>query len=83
VTLVAPVTRSVPPELLTVPPVTTAWARARKRTEPAMPSMLPEMPSRAIVAASGLDTVVRCGLSNVAVNETAPARSAVNRTTIT
>ena len=45
--------------------------------------MLPEMPSRAIVAASGLDTVVRCGLPNVAVKVIGPARSAVNRITIT
>jgi hypothetical protein len=45
--------------------------------------MLPEIPSRAIVAPSGLDVVVRCGLSNVALKVIAPARSAVSRMTIT
>ncbi len=48
-----------------------------------MPSMVAEMPSRAIVAPSGLDTVVRCGLSNVAVKVMELARSAVSRSTIT
>jgi hypothetical protein len=80
---VAPETRSTPPELLTVPPVTVARVRARNRTEPAMPSMVPEMPSRPIVAESGLEVVVRCGLSKVAVKVSALARSAVSRTTIT
>jgi hypothetical protein len=37
----------------------------------------------AAVAASGLDTAVRCGLSNVALNVIEFARSAVSRTTIT
>ena len=83
VTLVAPDTRRVPPELLTVPPVAAALARARNRTEPLTPSWLPEMPSSPMVAASGLDTVVRCGLSKVAENVIELARSAVSRTTIT
>ncbi len=68
----APVTCNVPPELVTVPPSATARASARNRTEPVTPSWSPETPSSAIVAASGLDTVVRCGLSNFAVNEIAP-----------
>jgi hypothetical protein len=63
VTVVAPDTRSVPLELLAVPPLMMALARARNRTEPLTPSMFPEMPSRPIVAPSGLETVVRCGLS--------------------
>jgi hypothetical protein len=45
--------------------------------------MLPEIPSSAIVAESGLETVVRCGLSNVALKPIELARSAVRRMTIT
>ncbi|GIF74485.1 hypothetical protein Asi02nite_40030 [Asanoa siamensis] len=73
----------MPAELLTLPPATTARARARNRTRPLTPSMSPETPSIATVALSGLDTVVRCGLSNRAENVMAPDRSAVSRTTIT
>ncbi len=73
VTLLALVTRRVPPELDTLPPLTVALARARKRTAPVTPSMFPETPSRPIVVPSGLDTVVRCGLSKVAVKLIEPA----------
>src|SRR4051812_30257048 len=83
VTLVAPDTRSVPPELVTVPPVAAALARARNRTEPARPFLLPEMPSSAMVAPSGLDTEFFWGLSNEAAKLMEPALSAVRRITMT
>lgn len=73
----------MPPELDTLPPLTVALARARKRTAPVMPSMFPEMPSRPIVVPSGLETVVRCGLSKVAVKLIEPVRSAVRRIAMT
>ena len=79
----APVTVNVPPALETVPPSVTARDSARNRTEPFTPSMSAETPSSATVAASGLAVVVRCGLSNFAVNEIAPGRLAVSRTAMT
>ena len=79
----APVTVNVPAVLDTVPPSATARASARNRTEPFTPSMSAETPSSVIVAASELAVVVRCGLSNFAVNEIAPGRLAVSRSAMT
>ena len=62
VTLLADLTCSVPPELLTLPPSATARASARNLTLPARPLWSPEMPSSAAVVPSGLERVVRCGL---------------------
>jgi hypothetical protein len=45
--------------------------------------MGPDTPSRAVVAPSGLDVAVRCGLSKAALKVSAFARSTVSRTTIT
>jgi hypothetical protein len=83
VTLSALRTARVPPELLTLPPVATARANDRNLTRPVTPSMSPETPSIAIVAPSGLDSVVRCGLSKRAEKVMEPARSAVRRIAIT
>ena len=62
-------TRSVPPELLVLPPSATALTSARNRTEPAIPRLSAEIPSRAIVEPSGLDAVARCGVPSDAENE--------------
>ncbi len=76
-------TRSVPPELLVLPPSATAPASARNRTEPAMPRLSAEIPSRPILELVGLDAVARCGVPNDAENEIEPGVSAVRRMTIT
>ncbi len=82
VTLVALDTRSVPLELVVLPPSATALASARNRTEPAIPRWSPEVPARAIAVLLGLDAVARCGVVNAAENEIEPGRSAVRRTAI-
>src|SRR5690349_10943222 len=83
VTLSAPVTCTVPSALVTLPPDTTARARARNLTLPVTPSWSVEIPSMAAVASSGLDAVVRWGLSKLAEKVIEPGLSAVRDMAIT
>ena len=67
-----------------MPPSTTALARREEpdRAGDALPGRRRRRRAPTVVP-SGLDIVVRCGLSNVAENVIEPARSAVRRMAIT